>query len=186
MTALSSVNTSECFAFGTERQGTSSQRVPMYVPHTFNIRALCSETNTSSLYQIMSYTEQHDVNYSLSKYKEGLSNDTETLSRRRVGNSLELILHSETFSRRVRHLENILSPAKEYNYLDYLLKQWALYKTDNLGISHLMSVHPTWDLSARDKLLVYSLRFPSPNCVSRHEGNLSALAFFPRNKTVHV
>lgn len=115
----------------------------MYVPHTFDIRALCSETNTSSLYQIMSYTEQHDVNYSLSKYKEGLSNDTEPLSRRRVGNSLELILHSETFSRRVRHLENILSPAKEYNYLDYLLKQWALYKTDNLGISHLMSVHPT-------------------------------------------
>lgn len=90
----------------------------------------------------MSYTEQHDANYSLSKYKEGLSNDTEPLSCRRVGNSLELILHSETFSKRVRHLENILSPAKEYNYLDYLLKQWARYKTDNLGTSHLMSVYP--------------------------------------------
>ena len=32
--------------------------------------------------------------------------------------------------------------AKEYNYLDYLPKQWARYKTDNLGISHLMSVYP--------------------------------------------
>ena len=143
----------------------------------------------------MSYTEQHDANYSLSKYKEGLSNDTEPLSRRRVGNSLELILHSETFSRRVRHLENILSPAKEYIYLDYLLKQWARYKTDNLGISHLMSVYPRWDLSAcRIKQENWSKAGTNswctlsdhPNYVSQHEGNLSALAFFPRNKTVHV
>lgn len=92
----------------------------------------------------MSYTEQNDANY-----KKGLSNDIyNSLGSGRTFESSQGwkqfgILHSETFSRRVRHLENILFTAKEYNYLDFLLKQWALCKTDNLGISHLMSVYPT-------------------------------------------
>ena len=76
----------------------------------------------------MSYMKQNDANYSLSKYQKGLSNDTyNSLGGGRTFESSQGwkqfgISHSETFSKRVRHLEDILSPAKEYNYSNYLLK----------------------------------------------------------------
>lgn len=66
----------------------------------------------------MSYTEQNDANYSLLKYIKGQSKDTyHSLACGRTFESSQGwkqfgILHAETLSRRFRHLESILSPAR--------------------------------------------------------------------------